>query len=142
MQDDAQKIRELIADWQRATAAEDLPQVLAMMAEDAVFLLPGQPPMRGRDAFAAAIRPAFDRFHIESTSNIHEIQVAGDWAWCWNQLKVTMSPKSTGAPIRRSGYTLTVFRRNPDGRWVLFRDANLVTVEAPAQAQGRMESRL
>ena len=131
MQDDAQKIRELIADWQRATAAEDLPRVLEMMAEDAVFLLPGQPPMRGRDAFAAALRPALDRFRIESTSNIQEIQVAGDWAWCWNHLKVMLTPKSTGAPIRRLGYTLTVFRKKPDGRWALFRDANLVTVETP-----------
>jgi len=129
MQDDAQKIRELIGAWQRATAAEDLPKVLDLMAGDAVFLLPGQPPMRGRDAFAAATRAALDRFRIESTSDIQELQVEGDWAWCWNHLKVMLTPKSTGAPIRRLGYTLTVFRRNPDGRWVLFRDATLLTVE-------------
>src|SRR5258706_1894218 len=112
MQGDAQKIRELIGAWQRATAAEDLPKVLDLMAGDAVFLLPGQPPMRGRDAFAAATRAALDRFRIESTSDIQELQVEGDWAWCWNHLKVTMTPKPTGVPIRRSGYTLTIFRRN------------------------------
>jgi len=134
MQDDAQKIRELIAAWQRATTAEDLPKVLDLMAGDAVFLLPGQPPMRGRDAFAAVTRAALDRFHIESTIDIQELQVEGDWAWCWNHLKVTMTPKPNGAPIRRSSYTLTVIRKHADGRWVLFRDANLLTAEAPTSA--------
>jgi len=28
--------------------------------------------------------------------------------------------------MRRAGYTLTVFRRQPDGRWLLWRDANLM----------------
>ena len=31
--------------------------------------------------------------------------------------------------MRRSGYTLTLLRKEPDGRWVLFRDANLLTPE-------------
>jgi ketosteroid isomerase-like protein len=33
------------------------------------------------------------------------------------------------ARVRRSGYMLTLFRKNPDGRWLLARDANLL---APA----------
>ena len=39
-----EKIRELINTWLRATAAGDLQTVLGLMAEDVVFLLPGQPP--------------------------------------------------------------------------------------------------
>jgi ketosteroid isomerase-like protein len=31
--------------------------------------------------------------------------------------------------LRRSGPTLSIFRRLGDGRWVLARDANLLTVE-------------
>ena len=33
-------------------------------------------------------------------------------------------------PVRRSGYTLTILQKLPDGRWVLARDANLMTAEA------------
>jgi ketosteroid isomerase-like protein len=29
--------------------------------------------------------------------------------------------------VRRSGYTLTILRKGEDGRWRLFRDANLVS---------------
>ena len=28
--------------------------------------------------------------------------------------------------MRRAGYTLTILRKEPDGKWLLARDANLV----------------
>ena len=42
---DNEKIREVVATWMRATAEGDLETVLSLIAEDAVFLLPDQPPM-------------------------------------------------------------------------------------------------
>ena len=79
---DKEKIREVVATWMRATADGDLATVLSLIAEDAVFLLPGQPPMRGREAFAAASRSALGRVHIEAKSDIQEIHVAGNYAFC------------------------------------------------------------
>jgi ketosteroid isomerase-like protein len=32
-------------------------------------------------------------------------------------------------PMRRSGYALTILRKEPDGRWRLARDSNLLTEE-------------
>jgi ketosteroid isomerase-like protein len=32
--------------------------------------------------------------------------------------------------VRRSGYTLTLFRKGADGHWRLARDANLLTVRS------------
>jgi len=93
-----------------------------------VFLTPGRAPMR-KDAFAAQSRaqatdgaPA-----IDGTSEIQEIQVAGDWAFMWTTLSVTVTPAG-GPSMRRAGHTLTVLRRE-QGRWRLARDANLL---APA----------
>ena len=51
----------------RATADRDLETVLSLIAEDAVFLLPDQPPMRGREAFAAALRSALGQVRIEGS---------------------------------------------------------------------------
>jgi uncharacterized protein (TIGR02246 family) len=90
------------ATWQR---------VLSLIAEDAVFLLPGQPPMRGREAFAAALRPALGQVHIEGRSEIKEIHVAENYAFCWSQLTVT--PFQGGPAQRRAGPTLSVFRKEP-----------------------------
>ncbi len=134
MRDDKQLIRDLIAIWQRATAAGDLPQLLSLMAEDVVFLLPGQPPMRGRDAFAAGFQAALQHYRIDSSSEIQEIEIAGDWAYCWNHLSVTVTPRQTGLPQRRTGYTLTILRKKPDGSWVLARDANMLTAEPSTSA--------
>jgi uncharacterized protein (TIGR02246 family) len=122
-----QRIREVIAMWMRASAEGDLERVLSLMAEDVVFLLPGQPPMRGREAFAAASRAAVGQFRIEGKPEIQEIHVAGDYAFCWNYLSVMVTPLQGGAPKPRAGHILSVFRKEPDGRWVLFRDANLLT---------------
>jgi ketosteroid isomerase-like protein len=35
-----------------------------------------------------------------------------------------------GKPVRRAGYTLTILRKEPDGRWRLARDANLLAETA------------
>jgi ketosteroid isomerase-like protein len=38
---------------------------------------------------------------------------------------MTMTPEG-GEPVKRSGYTLTILRKE-SGRWLLARDANLLT---------------
>ena len=123
-----QKIRDVIATWMQASAEGDLERVLSLMAEDVVFLLPGQPPMRGRDAFAAASRSMTAQMRIEGKPEIQEIHIAGDYAFCWSYLSITVSPlEGGGAPTQRAGHILSVFHKQPDGRWVLFRDANMLT---------------
>ena len=67
---------------------------------------------------------------MEGVSDIRELQVLGDWAYLRAYLQVTMTPPS-GAPLRRTGYTLTILRKQPDGRWLLARDANLLTTAGP-----------
>src|SRR5918995_277433 len=119
MSDDEQAIRDLIGTWHRATASGDLPRILNLMAEDVVFLVAGQPPMRGRDAFADGFKNA----HIESSSDIQEIHVNGDWAYVWNYLVVVMTPKDGKPPQRRTGNLLSVMRKQGDGAWLMFRDA-------------------
>ena len=51
MNSDEQAISSLVASWHRATAAGDVDAVLALMADDAIFLVAGQPPLRGRSTF-------------------------------------------------------------------------------------------
>jgi uncharacterized protein (TIGR02246 family) len=123
---DQQQIREVIATWMRASKENDLDTVLTLMAEDVVFLRPGQPPMRGRDAFAAASRSVHGSIRLEDESEIQEIRIDGDHAYCWNNLSLTITPVGGGSSMRQAGPILSVFRREPDGRWVLFRDANLL----------------
>src|SRR5262245_38392290 len=126
MTDDERAIRKLIESWLAASAAGDIDGVLALMSEDVVFLTPGRPPF-GKEAFAAASRASAGKVRIEGTSEVQEVVIAGDTAHGRARLQVTATPVAGGEPRRLSGHTLTVFRKQPDGRWLLARDANLLT---------------
>jgi uncharacterized protein (TIGR02246 family) len=129
MQSDEQSIRKLVADWHKATAAGDLSKILDLMAEDVAFYVVGHPPIFGKDAFAAVFRAAVQQVRIESSARIEELEVSGNSAHLANYLTVTMTPLQSGSVMRRSGYTLTILRKQPDGRWLLYRDANMLAAE-------------
>ena len=128
MSNDERAIRDVVERWMAATKAGDIDTVLDLMTEDVVFMVPGQAPF-GKEAFRKASEGmGAGGFQIDGSNEIEEINVLGDWAYIRARLKVTMTPDD-GAPIRRSGYTLTIFRKEADGNWRLARDANLLTVE-------------
>lgn len=123
MTDDERAIRDLVATWMSASQAGDIATVLSLMAEDVVFMAPGREPF-GKEAFAAASQ-GMQNIRMEGTSDIREIQVLGDWAYLRSYIRLTATPPG-GRPVHRAGYTLTILRKQPDGRWVLARDANLL----------------
>lgn len=126
MNRDEAEIRTLVQKWMDATKAGDAEAVLALMADDAVFTVVGQEPF-GKDTFAELSKRNDAGMAIEGTNEIVELQVLGDWAFTRNRivLNVTMGDSD---PVSRSGYTLTLFRKD-DGAWRLARDANLVTMD-------------
>ena len=125
-QNDEQAIRELVQRWLDASKRHDLDTVLSLMADDVLFMVPGQKSF-GKEAFAAANETMKD-VKMEAESDIQEIKVLGDWAWMHNFLRLTLTP-SSGSPLVHSGHILTVLRKQPDGKWVIFRDANLLMPE-------------
>lgn len=130
MNADERAIRELVATWMSATRAGDIDTVLALMADDAVFLQPGQPPMIGKAAFAAAARSQVgpQAAHIDGSVEIREIQVHGERAFMWASLTVAITPPGAAEAVTRKGHTLSVLVK-ATGKWLLARDANML---APA----------
>jgi uncharacterized protein (TIGR02246 family) len=126
MTEDERAIRQLVSTWMAASQAGDTETVLSLMADDVVFMVPGQEPF-GKEAFAAAAR-GMRNVRMEGTSDIRELTVLGDWAYLRNHLAVTVTPPG-GQPVRRAGYTLTILRKTPAGQWLLARDANLMTTQ-------------
>jgi uncharacterized protein (TIGR02246 family) len=128
MSSDEQAIRNLVALWHSATAAGDVDTVLTLMNEDVVFLVAGQPPMRGRSTFEKGLRGLLSSHRVESESEIQEILVSGDLATCWSVLTVRIIPLSGGNPVSRSGSALSVLCKQANGAWLVARDANLLAV--------------
>jgi uncharacterized protein (TIGR02246 family) len=123
MSDDERAIRDLVETWMRASQAGDTARVLGLMADDVVFMVPGREPF-GKDAFAAMAKDMAG-VRMEGSSDIRELQVLGDWAYLRNHITVAITPPS-GRTMKRAGYTLTVLRKE-GGKWLLARDANLLT---------------
>jgi len=127
MNADEQAIRKLVASWHRATAAGDVDAVLALMADDVIFLVAGQPPMRGRSTFERGLRKLLSEHHIHSTGEIQEIVISGDLAYCWTMLTVRVIPLAGGTETSRRGNALSILRKQANGSWLLVRDANLLS---------------
>ena len=124
MTGDERAIRDLIATWMKASQAGDVQTVLGLMTDDVVFMVPGQEPF-GKEAFAAASQGHAGHDDGGEERNPRAVG-AGRRAYLRSHIAVTMTPPG-GAPVRRAGYTLTILRKQPDGRWLLARDANLLT---------------
>jgi uncharacterized protein (TIGR02246 family) len=122
--DDERAIRELVEAWMDASRRGDTAAVLDLMTDDVLFMTPGREPF-GKEAFRATADAMRD-VEMDGRAEVREIEVLGDRAWIRNRIDLTLMPAG-GEPLRRSGYTLTILKRCEDGRWRLFRDANLVT---------------
>jgi len=127
MSDDARAIRDLVATWMSASRAGDTPTVLGLMTDDVLFMVPGREPF-GKQEFAA-MSQGMKGVRVEGSSEIRELEVLGDWAYLRSYLQVSVTPPG-GNSVKRTGYTLTILRKQPDGRWLLARDANLLTPQA------------
>lgn len=126
MSRDEQAIRNLIATWHEATAAGDVERILPLMDEDVVFLVAGQAPMRGRSGFEMGLRSILKTHRIVSASKVEEIEVSGNLAYAWTSLEVEILALAGGPAMKRTGNTLSIFRRAADGQWVMLRDANML----------------
>jgi len=123
MTEDEAAIRQVVETWMTASRKGDLKTVLGLMTDDVIFMTPGKEPF-GKEAFAAASK-GMGETKIDGVSEIVELKLLGDWAYIRNRIEMTATPPG-GEPMQRSGYTLTLLKKEADGRWRLARDANLL----------------
>jgi len=120
---DVQKIHDVHATWIAAVNDGDLAQLLTLMADDVVFLSLGQAPF-GREGFSVNFSAAHETRRIVCVSELEEVVVAGAVAYTRSRDTLSVSPREGGDTIELAGYRITVYGRQPDGRWLLARDAH------------------
>ena len=123
---DERAIREVHSAWIGAVNAGDLAGLLRLMADDAVFLNPGQGPV-GRDGFRPGFSAAHQRARIHCTSELEDVAVVGEVAYTRSRDSLSVTPRAGGEATRLAGHRLTVYRKQPDGRWLLARDAHTLS---------------
>jgi uncharacterized protein (TIGR02246 family) len=90
---DERAIREVHSTWIDAVNAGDLVCLLSLMADDVVFLNPGQAPF-GRDGFSPGFSAAHQQARINCISELEDVVVVGEVAYTLS--RDSLSAKATG----------------------------------------------
>ncbi len=125
MTTDEQAIRAVIQRWLRASAVGDVETMLTLLANDMVFIVPGQPPF-GKKDFKAAWDGPMKGAKVAADAAVEEVLLSGEFGCTRTRLAVQITTPD-GNTSRAKGYALTLFRKQPDGQWLFARDANLLT---------------
>jgi uncharacterized protein (TIGR02246 family) len=126
MGSDERAIRAVHSTWIDAVNAGDLGRLLALMADDVVFLNPGRAPL-GRDEFSAVFPAAHQEARIHCISGLEEVVVVGEVAYTRARDSLSVTPIAGGEATQFAGHRMTVYRKQPDGRWLLARDAHTLS---------------
>ena len=119
-------IRQVHSTWISAVNAGDLARLLTLMTDDVVFLSPGQAPF-GRQDFPAGFSTAHQQFQILCISELEEVVVVGEIAYTLCRDSLSMTPRAGGETTELAGHRITIYRKQPDGRWLLARDAHTLS---------------
>src|SRR5438309_4108952 len=122
MAQDERESREIHSTWINAVNAGDLVRLLTLMADDVVFLNPGQAPF-GRDGFSANFSAAHQQVRIHCSSELEEVVVVGEVAYTRSRDALSVTPRAGGEETQLAGHRMTVYRKQPAARWLLARDA-------------------
>ena len=123
---DERAIREVHSTWIDAVNAGDLVCLLSLMADDVVFLNPGQTPV-GRDRFSPGFSAAHQQARIHCSSELEDVVVVGEVAYTISRDSLSVTPRAGGDAMQLAGHRITVYRKQPDGRWLLARDAHTLS---------------
>ncbi len=115
---DVEAIKSLSDEIMKAYNEGDLEALTAIVAEDVVFMPPGEPTLIGKEA----IRNwhDFDKISFDVNITVEEVQVLGDWAFIRDIWIGTVTQNESGEKFESNYKSLIILRRQPDGTWKMF----------------------
>jgi len=127
-------IRAVEFDMAKSVAAKDAAAFSGHYTTDAIFMTPGEPSSKGRDAIRAAMTGMFadPNLKLDFSADRVEIADSGDLAATHGTYTLSATNPATKKPITDKGSYVTVFRKQADGTWLAVLDIN--TSEVPSAA--------
>jgi len=118
----AAAVRAVADDEFRAMATGDVEAFARLLAPDAIFFPPNEPPKSGPavapwiGAFLGAYGVCFEEQHHD------DVLLADGWALLRTGFRWKVTPRAGGEAIDRLGNTVRVFRQDEAGAWRLARE--------------------
>ena len=97
-------------------------ELMALMAEDVVFQVPGEAELIGRDAVSEWATSFFEAFDAFFTKRQLSFKASGDLAFDRYTYSMRLAGREDGALLVENGKGASIFRRSTDGCWLLIFD--------------------
>lgn len=106
-----------------STLTNDVDRRLALWADDGVVLRPGRAPVEGKEAIHQKVEGGFssETYEDMTIENV-EVETSGDMAFARGRYTVQGADDATGEPFSVDGTYMSIFKRQADGTWKLYRD--------------------
>ncbi len=116
-------VQDTLDKYSAAMNAEDSDLWISLYDENGIQMSPNASAVVGKPAIEKGIRQSYQALDWEKfTIRLEEVQVGGDWGFARGTYSAFITPKAGGETAFIDGKYLTIFKRQPDGSWKIFRD--------------------
>lgn len=105
-----------------ALSAGDIDGNLSVMTQDVVLMPPNEPMLNVREAMRTWLQRVHEQFKFDLRYSESHVDVVGDWAIQRYVVVGNLTPKTGAAPIEERGKGIHIYRRQPDGNWLIAQD--------------------
>ena len=119
----------------RAIAAKDVDGVSAYYADDAILMPTAEPMIRGKAAIREEWRHILAIPDFTNQTTTQDAKVSGDLAYTYGVYRSRMMGEN-GKPVEEPGKFVTVWGRQPDGKWRIVLDTYNTDIMPPVHANG------
>jgi uncharacterized protein (TIGR02246 family) len=113
---DVAAIVQIAKDFSDAIAANDFKRVIDVYSPDVVYMSPGTPDAKGKDAVAQNWREMLSNYTLRVDVQIVEVKILGDYAYDRATFTMSMKPKAGGETQEMGGRVFEVLRKE-GGKW-------------------------
>jgi len=120
----AEAIIEILDSYGNSLMTSDPDRWIANWTEDCIQLPPGGPMNVGKKMLYESIGAWLDAYTVTDLQPIGDaaIQEMGDWAFSCVNYSYKLTPKDGRPPYVYKGKALTIYQKQADGSWKIYRD--------------------
>jgi ketosteroid isomerase-like protein len=115
----AEEIARIRSEWAKLLHAKQLDPLMALYASDAVFLQPSGERITGKPAIRDLCKKIMEAFTSDITLHGIDTEHSGDLAYDSGEYNEALIKLSDGSKAEVQGNYLMVFKRQPDGSWLI-----------------------
>jgi ketosteroid isomerase-like protein len=116
-------VEEIFSTWRASNLNGDFDLWLSIWDENAVKMASNRPTLSGKSAIGNLKRKMSQARVVKSWDvEIDEVQLAGDFGYARGTYIISSDSKADSTSLTLEGTFLTIFRKQADGSWKIYRD--------------------